>query len=451
MRSSDAFIFESVRLDRDSRRVEMRYSFDDAIPFTEYVEFPAGFPLDSADSPAVERALFALHLIGGVSYYKALLPRRLEVRSGTLTPHQAAFWDTVYTKGLGEFFYRNDLDFRGLVNFPAEAHQAESPATSASRSSWQNRLVPWGGGKDSVVTLELLREAGHDPTLFRLGRHHFIDELAERAGLPLLTLERRLDPRLFELNAEGAWNGHVPITTYMSFLTVLVCLLGGYDSVFFSSERSADFGNIDYLGMRVNHQWSKSQEAETLIRGYLAEYVTEAVDYVNPLRPLSELSIARIFAGYPQYFDAVTSCNTNWRILDADPHRPPWCGTCPKCAFVFTILSAFLPAERLVAMFGRNLYADQALLPLFRELWGGEGFKPFECVGTPDVVRAALYLAGRDPAYAQTPVLRAATAEVLAILGDPQQLVDAVFAPDWTGVPAEVRALLGKRFGRADS
>ncbi len=436
-------MFDSYRFDPAARRIELTYSFDDDLFFTETIALPEGLSGDP-DPAELDRALFALHLIAGVSYYKAALPRRMEIRSGALDQRQAEMWNTFYTKGLGEFFYRNSVDFRGLVNFPATAKAAPPAPPAVPRG--HTCLVPWGGGKDSVVTVELLREAGRDITLFRLGAHPFITELARVAGLPLMTLERRIDPALFDLNRAGALNGHVPITTYMSFLTVVVALLGGYGGTYFSSERSADFGNIDYLGMQVNHQWSKSLEAEHLIRGYVETYITGSVEYANPLRPLSELAISRIFSEYPQYFDSVTSCNTNWKILDQDPHRQPWCGDCPKCAFVFIMLSAFLPAERLIAMFSKNLYADEALLPLFRELWGGEGFKPFECVGTPDEVIAALLLAQRDAGYAETVVHQAFQNEVSENLPDAKQLISTALRPDWTGVPDQVRALLADRF-----
>jgi hypothetical protein len=56
------------------------------------------------------------------------------------------------------------------------------------------------------------------------------------------------------------------------------------------------------------------------------------------------------------------------------------------------MMRAFLPAEEVNEVFGRNLFADETLLPLFRELLGIEGCKPFECVGTNEEMAVALKL-----------------------------------------------------------
>lgn len=69
-----------------------------------------------------EAALFALHLAGGTSYYKTCCPKEIEVQSGKLNADQAAFWNTVYERGLGEFFYQNQIDFRKLIQFPITNH-----------------------------------------------------------------------------------------------------------------------------------------------------------------------------------------------------------------------------------------------------------------------------------------------------------------------------------------
>jgi hypothetical protein len=56
------------------------------------------------------------------------------------------------------------------------------------------------------------------------------------------------------------------------------------------------------------------------------------------------------------------------------------------------MMRAFLPAETVNDIFGKNLFTDEALLPLFHELLGIEGCKPFECVGTEEEMREAFAL-----------------------------------------------------------
>jgi hypothetical protein len=440
MAAYERFIFESYDYDPGARTVNLRYSLDGRVHFTETFTLPAHLKL-SPGHPDLDAALFALHLSGGASYYKTYCPRRIEVRSGRLSAGQAEFWNQLYTHGLGEFFYRNQIDFRGLVRFPVSD---VSPVKPHVRQALPKRaLVPFGGGKDSLVTTELLRTAGVNQTLFRLRAHPIITELAHLADLPLVEVDRRLDPQLFELNAAGAYNGHVPITGHISFLTIVVALLAGYDSVFFSNERSSSYGNVEYLGMMVNHQWSKSLAAEQAIRSYIETFVTGSVRYLNLLRPLSELHIAQIFSRHPQYLGHATSCNRNWTLAERGPDAPRWCGECPKCAFSYLLLSAYLDDAELSATFGRNLFDQPDLIPLYRELWGVEGFKPFECVGTPDETKAAAILAlRRSPARAKTPVLREFARHVQPDIARPDNLIHDVMTPHLSALPAVTAQLL---------
>ncbi|HEX3082008.1 MAG TPA: endonuclease domain-containing protein [Candidatus Saccharimonadia bacterium] len=441
MPTYERFIFDSYELKPDARTIELRYSLDDQVHFTETFTLPDGLDL-TVHHPNLEPALFALHLSGGASYYKTSCPKTIEVRSGRLTKTQAAFWNKLYTHGLGQFFYENKLDFHGLINFPVTAESAYEPGPG--KASGKGALVPFGGGKDSIVTTEILRAAGETQTLFRLRGHHIITELAGIAELPVVEVGRTLAPELFELNKAGAYNGHIPITAHISFLTVVIGLLGGYDSVYFSSERSSSYGNVDYLGMEVNHQWSKSLDAERMLRDYISTFVTKSVKYENALRPLSELHIAKIFTQHAEYFHAATSCNRNWVLSERSADAPRWCGECPKCAFSFALFAAYLPAETVSEMFSHNLFEDENLLPLYRELWGVVGFKPFECVGTPEEAGAACYLAQKQSGYTGTPVMDEFVKTVLPGIKDPEQLLKQLYTPELSASPTETTTLLNK-------
>ncbi|MDD5470266.1 MAG: hypothetical protein PHO92_05740 [Candidatus Peribacteraceae bacterium] len=414
MKQYHSFIFDAYAFDRSSGKVELNYALDDEVRFTETLTLPD--PIGYVDNEDVlDRALFLLHLFGGISYFKTCCPKTIEVRSGKLTREQAAFWDTVYTKGLGQFFFENKMDFRGLINFPALAEENPEFA-ERERTEFAGTLVPIGGGKDSVVTVEKLRKEGRTMTLFRMGSHPIIDQIAKAADLPLLTVRRQLSQKLFALNEESALNGHVPITGYLSALTIVVSELYGFDAVAMSNEKSASEGNTEYLGEEVNHQWSKGEEFETMFREYLERFVTKSVRYENPLREMTELEIAKECAAYPRYLPLITSCNKNWKILKGKESRGAatnpkaasgsWCGRCPKCAFVFALFAAHLPKDAVEKMFRKNLFADKTLLPLYKELLGIEGCKPFECVGTAEETREAFRLAHERGAYEDTPAMQ---------------------------------------------
>ncbi len=390
MNKYNTFSFDSFGCSPEDGKIELKYSLRDAedggfglIEFVETLTFPPIEHFPEHREAELKRALFLLHLIGGISYFKTCLPKNIVVNSGTLSKEDATFWKTVYENGLGEFFYRNAVDFRNTIQFPSDkaiSHEQSAMSGIADSSSLTAHrcLVPIGGGKDSIVAIELLKKAGIDMTLLRVGSHPLISAQAKTADLPLLEVKRSLSPRLFELNAEGALNGHVPITAYITFLSVVLAILRNDDSVVFSNERSANEGNVEYLGMEINHQWSKSLEFERMLQEHLINRGI-GVSVFSVLRPLSELRIAELFSKYDWYFPMVTSCNENWKLFSKSEkvsNSKLWCGKCPKCAFVFAILHASMPHPKVVGMFGCDLFAEDSLLPLFRNCWGWRTSNP---------------------------------------------------------------------------
>jgi len=410
------FIFDSYAFDRENAEITLRYTLDDEVEFIEKISLPRrGIHVRNLPHGLLDRALFALHLIGGISYYKTCCPKEIVIRSGALTEKQARFWNEVYENGLGEFFYKNNIDFRNLIHFPVSAKE---PTTELLFAPHGDRvLVPIGGGKDSVVTLELLRRSGLHCHMFRMGPHPLIKKLAQKTDLPLLHIERTLSPALFTLNTEGALNGHIPITAYLFFITVVTALLYEFRTVVMSNERSANVGSLLFHGKEINHQWSKSLAFERLSQEYLRTFITSDLQYFSLLRPWSELRIAHVFSHFPQYFDCTTSCNRNWKITKpltitlsrgerGKPATNLWCCSCAKCAFTFALYAAFLPKEKILSIFQKNLFEDQTLLPTYMALLGTEGVKPFECVGTTEETKAAFLLARERGEFNDTPAMQ---------------------------------------------
>jgi hypothetical protein len=436
----DTFIFERYELDAGTRTASFAYSYQDGPAFTETLVLPEGLAV--SESPELDRALFALHLLLGVSYWKAYCAPKIVVKSGSLDADQAHFWNTLYTKGLGQFFYENNLPPVGLVHFEARVALQKGPGTASCDSADEavarstsrdgsaktgpatNTLVPMGGGKDSLVTIELLKSLGINFQTYTLGRHELIEDQRAKIDAPHFTIIRAIDPQLFALNDADAYNGHVPITAVYTFTALVVAILNNNSHIAISSERSANEGNVEYQGETINHQWSKSAEAEALVRDYIHAYVTPNVTTFSLLRPLSELDIAKRFATHTEWLPLFTSCNRNFAINKTTKKR--WCGECPKCAFVFAMLAPFVSKTELVNTFGKNLFADETLLPLYQELLGLKNFKPFECVGTPNEVRAAFTLASRNAEYTNDTIMRFVTEH--GTLAD-EQTIAAVLTP----------------------
>ena len=388
-----AFYYDEPHVSGDGRVVELRCRIEGPagqVSFTETVVLP-----DLPDPRPVDDAFLALtrllNLAAGLSYYKALVPARMVVPGG-LSTHEREFLADLVRGGLAEFAYRNDLP-RALTPIIEAPERSDPPLPGARTSSEGRALVAVGGGKDSIVTLEALRHALPEVALFSVNEYDPINATARAAGLPLLTARRTLDPRLFELNEAGAHNGHVPVTAINSLIGCLTALRGGFEHVVFSNEASSSYGNLRWSGVEVNHQWSKSIEFEALLRRHLEGV---GVEYVSFLRPLTELAIMRRFADHTAYHPVFTSCNRSFHL---DPAlRSSWCGHCPKCVFVGLMLAPFVSREQLLAIFGRDVLADPANLPLILDLLAiGEGHKPFECVGEPEETRAAVALLRDHP------------------------------------------------------
>jgi hypothetical protein len=295
------------------------------------------------------------------------------------------------------------------------------------------------------VALEVVRRSGAETALFSIGDAPPIMRTAGVAGLPHLIATRRLDPLLFELNAAGAINGHVPVTAIVTCVALLTAQLNGFDAVAMANERSASAGNLRWDGIDVNHQFSKGLAAERLLSAAVAEQGA-AVRQFSVLRPASELAIARAFAGLESYHGAFTSCNAIFRI-DPALRASSWCRDCPKCRFVFLAMAPFSSPAHLREIFGADLLDEEDQYEGFALLAASGGHKPFECVGEEQESVAAMRLLADDERWREHAVVRRLTAEVLPSHPLPEGDPETVLAlsedhdvPD--RLMAEVRALL---------
>ncbi len=439
---NQTFTFESYDFDKKTGRVVLRYELNDTIFEESYV-----FPIDELaeySSDDLDRALFNLHLVVGISYWKSTCAKNIQIKSGELTRTQAHFWNLIYTKGLGEFYYKNKIDFRDQVHFPYNLI-LDAPELTGSNELKGTVMVPIGGGKDSIVTAELMKAQGFKPTLFAVQDAEAIRITSEEIGGKRLIVTRAISPTIIEWGkTKDVFNGHIPISALWSFIAVVTAVLNGQRDVVFSWESSASEGNLVYLGEEINHQWSKSIEFERALQSYLDEFVTKNVRVFSILRPLSEFHIVKIFTKLPQYFPIFSSCNRNFtQAAIASSNSTMWCGDCPKCAFMFAMLSAWLDHEEVVKIIGRDMFDDEDQLAVFKELLGHEGNKPFECVGEAREVAAAFELAHRRGDASETVAMQMYVGEVRDKLGnidDIDKLVSELLVIDRNNaIPKEYR------------
>lgn len=415
--------------------VRLRYGFDGKEWFEEVIEL-GGDPVHGERREQLEDVVRLLHLVAGVSYFKSAAPSQIAIENGSLTRHERAYLSAVYDKGLREFAVRNGrpIPLRTEITSktatgrprpiaptagskpasrqqpPPQQQLARPTGAEAARIDRRGIGVPIGGGKDSIVVVDSVARHGEGPVvLVAVDPRPAMERTAQVAGLPLVTVRRHLAPRLLELNGEGALNGHVPVTAIVSLIAVAAGVVHGWDTTIMALERSADEATTEVAGVPVNHQWSKSLEAEELLGAALISRVGPSLAYGSVLRGCGELEIAQRFASMEPYHRAFRSCN---RVFRRTSQFDRWCGQCPKCHFVFLMLAPFLSPESMADIFdGRNLLEDRSLVEGFRELFG-TGPKPFECVGERRESLLGFMMLRRQPEWRSCVVVRLLADEI---------------------------------------
>ena len=389
------FTFEQQTVKRENGVLSLAFDFnlDDRYHFRPTLEIPARpfFDWDGIPEAQLQALAFQIGMTELVSYWKIACPKRVVVKPFALTESQKTFWKKLYYNGLGEFMYLNGISVteEDLMELESPPIDSIPNRTAFARNDmgglWfeEKTLVPIGGGKDSVVTLECLRDAMPITPLIVNPRGATLNcvKTAGYADDEFIVINRTLDPTMLQLNAEGYLNGHTPFSALLAFISILVAFGSRSKYIALSNENSANESTVP--GTNINHQYSKSIEFERDFRNYVAENLSKEVQYFSFLRPLSELQIAKLFSQCEAYHPVFRSCN-------AGSKTDSWCGHCPKCLFTWIILSPFLSREKLVAIFGKDLMADASLRPILEELNGTAAVKPFECVGTVEEVRACM-------------------------------------------------------------
>ena len=360
------------------------FSLDERYYFHPTMTIPARpfYHWESIPMEQLESLAFHIGMVELVSYWKLACPKTIVVKPFALKLCQKKWWRHLYYNGLGEFRYLNGIDCSEHDFLKIESG-TDRDFTSVDVPLDEKTLIPVGGGKDSVVTLECLRNEMPVIPLILNPRGATVSCVAA-AGYAMddvAVINRTLDPTMLRLNNEGFLNGHTPFSALLAFLTLMIGVGTGSKYIALSNESSANESTVP--GTDINHQYSKSIEFERDFREYVSLHLNETIQYFSFLRPLNEMQIASLFSECEAYHEVFRSCN-------AGSKTDSWCGKCPKCLFTWIILSPFLSRKRLTQIFGKDLWADPELKPIFEELNGTSAVKPFECVGTVEEVRACV-------------------------------------------------------------
>ncbi|MCB0328051.1 MAG: hypothetical protein KDD70_00265 [Bdellovibrionales bacterium] len=385
------FRYEGFTLELENQNLVIHYNFsiEGLTSFISTFVFPEGRFEQTSIVPLLSR----LGMIEALSYWKATCSPRFEIQVPDISSDEFDFWQHLYWEGLSEFRYRNVIKSskEAFVNFSSSGTTQQLPCYQRTTTG---NLVPIGGGKDSIVTLELLKPFRESNHLFYLNPRPACIRSGELGGYTpdqTTTVTRTLDKELFRLNKEGFLNGHTPYSALLAFTSLVTAALLEKEYIVLSNEGSASEGNV--AGESVNHQYSKSLEFENSFRDYVRQFLTGNINYFSLLRPLHEAQIGKLFAQHPKYFSAFRSCNVGC-------YHDNWCSECSKCLFTALLLAPHITSTELATIFLSNPLDNTSLTEVLLDLCLPDRVKPFECVGTrEESIASARFLLSRDTPF----------------------------------------------------
>jgi len=436
------FRIEDARAVAGPTGVRLEFAFAaGALRFRPVVEFTGLLPDEAGRVVTVtaRRLIRALAIVEAFSYWKALCSPVIEVALPAPDDAELAWWQAFWPGAMGEFFYRNQIDYTvpGFLDIRGHADAGGDVPAGDRAAPAGPPLVLFSGGKDSLALARIVSaSAGTAPVDF------FLYNPGERlrglagslaSGGRLVEVRRAILPELLALNAAGHPNGHTPFSAYLAFAAMLTGYLRGNGPVMAGNSRSDDEPNVrSYLGRPVNHQWTKSSDFETAVRTYRDRWLPGVPGYSSPLRPLYEVQIIASLAGDVDAYLRTVSCN--------QARGGGWCRSCAKCAWVFLATAALFGHDLAIRKTGGDMFADPALSGVYQEMAGLTGVKPFECTGSEDEVRAAIQAVG----HGQPPDAYPALAACLRDPGVAGARPLAALLADWGHDALVPAALLGQ-------
>ena len=440
------FIYQgfSIKRSRNNLKISFSFKIDPNIYFSPEItiENINRSQINNLDKEIINNLAFHLGLMEIPSYWKATCSPQILIEAGFLTKEQIHWWKNLLINGLGQFFYTNKIDFASPNFIEIKTTKKATQAFKSFKKGLRQEkiLVPVGGGKDSIVTLEILKEKRQVNCLALNPTQAAFQVMAIAGYKNPIIARREIDKTLLELNQKGYLNGHTPFSAYIAFLSVTCAIIFNYGKIAVSNERGANEENLVFLGKKVNHQYSKSFHFEKVFASYVQKYLAKSVHYFSFLRPLYEIQICKLFSQYPKYFSCFKSCNKGQK-------KNIWCGSCPKCIFVFAALYPFLKEASLIKIFGQNLFRKKNLWSMVLALIGENNHKPFECVGTKEETKATFYLGLKKTKKSLPVILAKFKEEIIPKHLNLDQLSDKILN-SWNkdhNLPADLEEILKKR------
>lgn len=307
------FVYENYHITEDKEKITIVFDFEilGLKQFHPKIEIKKkDIKFKDINNEFARNLVFNIGMVELISYWKCACPPKVIVKCGYLNNEQIEWFKKLYYNGLGEYRFINKIDVSQEEMLDIEVKAPYKELESCKQEELTGTLIPVGGGKDSTVTLELLKDWKDDNYCLMIGGKEPSIQCANIAGYDdskIIDVTRTIDANLIELNKEGYLNGHTPFSALLAFLSYFTAYLTGKKYIALSNESSANETNVE--GEKINHQYSKSYEFEQDFTYYAEKYLKANVKYFSLLRPLNELQIAKLFSKNKQYHNIFKSCN----------------------------------------------------------------------------------------------------------------------------------------------
>ncbi|NES40680.1 hypothetical protein [Moorena sp. SIO2C4] len=316
-------------------------------------------------------------------------------------------WEVSVEQCLGQWRYETgNLDYQGAEIIHQDVTTMKREAVTLVPES-TSLLLCNGGGKDSLLMARLLDDNSlpFDSFSINLHTHANPEKLFEMHEQHLYKLQNP-PPKIHRqyiiesfLNSpaaklhgvEGVEVSEIrnyedlPLA-YGIFGILPIILQEKYTQLCYGNEKSADSEQVKVDNQVINHAWCKSTECEIFYEEYIQQEFISNLTIFSLLKPMSDPLVYRLLSQKVREEDLklVYSCNTN----------PPWCKSCPKCAYVYLSYMAYVTPEQaneVQHLLGKeNLFDRPDLQLYYRQLMGLEAHNAFECVGEIEETKLAL-------------------------------------------------------------
>ena len=269
------FIYNDYKITEEEDRIVIEYHFEieNLTKFNPRIEIlKKNFKFNKINSNEVKNIVFYLGMVEAISYFKSTCSPQFFIKCGKLDAFQENWFKKLYYLGLGEFRFINNIKIEQnkLVEFISIGEEIE---VKQNDDKFSGCVIPVGGGKDSNVTMDLLKNYKNDSLVFMIGGKKVSKECAKVAGYTdeqIIEVKRIIDKNLLNLNKQGFFNGHTPFSAIVAFISYLCSYMLGKKYIALSNEDSANETNVD--GENINHQYSKTIEFENDFREYARKY-----------------------------------------------------------------------------------------------------------------------------------------------------------------------------------